>query len=47
MLNKIRLVLAATLLALATVSAVDSASADLGGFRSPGYSVGYFLRCIA
>jgi hypothetical protein len=42
MLQKIRITLAAALLALAAASAVDSASA--AGFgRIPGYSVGYFL----
>jgi hypothetical protein len=41
MLQKIRITLAAALLALAAASAVDSASADFGRF--PGFSVGYFL----
>jgi hypothetical protein len=47
MLLKVRIVLAATLLALAAVSVVDSASAEYCGLcRSPGYSVGYFLSFI-
>jgi hypothetical protein len=44
MLHKVRTVLAATVLALAAVSAVDSASASFRGY--PGYSVGYFLSPI-
>lgn len=39
--QKIRIALAVTLLALAAMSAVDSASASFGG--CPGYSVGCFL----
>jgi predicted anti-sigma-YlaC factor YlaD len=42
MLHKLRIALAVTLLALATVSVVDSASASYFG-RSPSYSVGYIL----
>jgi hypothetical protein len=44
--RKLHIALAATLLALATISAVDSASAGLGGFRYPGYSVGYILSTL-
>ena len=42
MLHKIRIALVATLLALAAVSAVDTASADfMGGGRYVGYTDGF------
>jgi hypothetical protein len=44
MLHKFRIALAAIMVALAAVSAVDSASASFGW--SPGNSFGYFLSQI-